>query len=31
MSRIIPDAVPSSTSLPNKVDVVIIGGGIVGV
>ncbi|NTE53783.1 FAD-binding oxidoreductase [Agrobacterium tumefaciens] len=31
MSRIIPDAVPSSASLPDKVDVVIIGGGIVGV
>ncbi|UXR92869.1 FAD-binding oxidoreductase [Agrobacterium tumefaciens] len=31
MSRIIPDAVPSSATLPEKVDVVIIGGGIVGV
>lgn len=31
MSRIIPDAVPSSDTVPEKVDVVIIGGGIVGV
>lgn len=31
MSRIIPDAVPSSSTLPEKVDVVVIGGGIVGV
>ncbi|MGO7761449.1 NAD(P)/FAD-dependent oxidoreductase [Rhizobium ruizarguesonis] len=31
MTRIIPDSVPSSTALPAKVDVVIIGGGIIGV
>ncbi|MCW8060628.1 NAD(P)/FAD-dependent oxidoreductase [Agrobacterium tumefaciens] len=31
MSRIIPDAVPSAQTLPAKVDVVVIGGGIVGV
>ncbi|MEK1896068.1 MAG: FAD-binding oxidoreductase [Rhizobium sp.] len=31
MSRIIPDAVPSTQALPAKVDVVVIGGGIVGV
>jgi glycine/D-amino acid oxidase-like deaminating enzyme len=31
MTRIIPDSVPSSATLPAKVDVVVIGGGIVGV
>ena len=31
MSRIIPDSVPSGAPLPEKVDVVVIGGGIVGV
>ncbi|UXS53058.1 FAD-binding oxidoreductase [Agrobacterium tumefaciens] len=31
MSRIIPDAVPSTQSLPTRVDVVIIGGGIIGI
>ena len=31
MSRIIPDAVPSTQALPAKVDVVVIGGGIVGI
>jgi glycine/D-amino acid oxidase-like deaminating enzyme len=31
MSRIIPDPVPRAGALPSKVDVVVIGGGIVGV
>jgi glycine/D-amino acid oxidase-like deaminating enzyme len=31
MTRIIPDSVPSSATLPAKADVVVIGGGIVGV
>lgn len=31
MSRIIPDSVPSAATVPTKVDVVVIGGGIIGV
>ncbi|WP_374618751.1 NAD(P)/FAD-dependent oxidoreductase [Devosia sp.] len=31
MTRIVPDSVPSHSALPDKVDVVVIGGGIIGV